>query len=259
MPEYKRACAMWARIANAIADDGVTFDPGFKAFRRNGRVVSGLTRSLSVCWKNYNYKKLNCGAARKFLRRDKTLKNPRAGRARGSMVHRQLEGFVNGDLTEDMHGFGIDALAMIRKLGLCPIKAEAPVFDSTTGLATAVDMIAAAPGGKLAFIEIKNGSLGTFRRSSAKMFGPFGKVLRNSPREQALAQLAMTVRAAEQYGAHVAEAYVINPNAEECTFVPLPPEVRRATPAAAAFILNCREAARVRKTQAANRAAGASC
>lgn len=249
--EYTRACIAWKKIADLVASDGVVFDASFKAFRRNGRVVPGLTRTLSQCWRNYDYRAVNGGSVRKFLRRDRSLKNPQAGRARGSLVHAQLDGFVKGDMSAGLHTFGFDALTTVRRLGLCPIAAEEPVYDSATGLATAVDMVAATPGGGIAFIEIKNGSLGTFRRSSAPMLGPFGRVMRNSPREQALAQLAMTVRMARQYGAVIAEAYVINPNAEECTFVPLPAEVRNTATSVAAFLMREKELARARTRQPA--------
>jgi len=203
-----------------LEECGIAFDSEARTFRHNGRTVPGLTTPLRrFMWPDYKFDVANKASSRRLRLRDPAIKRIGDGRARGTRVHKQIELLTNGGAAamkrrgEKLQPYVAKLLLAFREWNWIPIASEVPLIDDENMIATAADLLCSAPGGRLVLVEIKTGYYGTWDRFCKQMRAPLAGVLSDSPRSQALVQLALTKRMIELRGTKVDAAYVIRADA----------------------------------------------
>ena len=113
------------------------------------------------------------------------------GFARGRRVDRELTAAVNNH-TPPAHPYTRTLLSGLRRAGFTPLVAQVPVYDRSTGLATAVDVVCERQG-RLVLVEVKAGwnDHASYDTGHRRMRRPC-EGLRDSPSNQHMLQLLVT-------------------------------------------------------------------
>ncbi len=217
----------------------------FSFFRYRGRRVSGLLSPLRrSLWPRYDYDAANSRAAKRFSRRDPSLRRRGDGAERGSRVHIDIETFTNYG-KEAIKKRGIDKytlkfLLALRKWKLRPVVSELAMFDSVIGAATKADLLCLDRRNRVVLIETKTGYYASWHRACENMAGPLGDVLSDSPCSQSLVQLMFTKRMVESYGTHVDRAFVVRVTPDGVEPEELTAEIEARNGLAAAYVQQTR-------------------
>ena len=197
------------------------------------RRVRGIHRLLSThLWPEYDYKK-TAAAARPLKRQRKSAVgkpwNQRnrymgqrmlQGQARGTAVHQQLCDYARYYQVDPkkftkkhpvVHPYTTKVLMALRRWGLTLWYGEWEIYDDHIGYATAVDMLCTDRKGSVVLVEVKTGYNGSFELGHKPMAGPMGKLMSDSPANQAMLQaLVMEQTVRKRYGSLSVQAVVIH-------------------------------------------------
>ncbi len=200
-----------------FVDNSNTSSPSF--FRHRGKRVPGLLAPLKrALWPQYDYDTANKGPARRFARRDPSLRRPSDGAKRGTRVHLQIETLTNygtSAVKKKVGRAGIDLytmkfIAWLRHERLRPVVSELALYDADLGLATSADLLCLDSRDRVVLIETKTGYYSSWHRACKPMAGPrLPRCMSDSPCNQALMQLLFTKRMIESYGTRVDRAAVV--------------------------------------------------
>jgi len=213
--------------------DRIRFSEDNMAFKvRNNdtdteKTYRGLTRALrDVFWPDYAYQESIYDATPRSKTKRSKGKNrggglkfaQRRGLSRGTKTHRQLEDYVNMPMEEFLHQNGktLDvytskAIVAFREWGLVPLRAEVPVFDEATQVATSIDTLCMDKSGGLVLVEVKTGFDNYFMRGSGPMQGPLQFSYSNAPLNQAFLQALFSNELMSRcYGISADHIYVVN-------------------------------------------------
>lgn len=238
--------------------DGGENAPSF--FRHRGKRVPGLLAPLKrALWPRYDYDTANRGTARRFARRDPTLRRPADGAKRGTRVHLQLETLTNygtSAVRKKVGRAGIDVytkkfIAWLQHERLRPVVSELAVYDAALGIATSADLLCLDRCNRVVLIETKTGYYSSWHRSCVPMSGPrLSRPVSDSPCNQALMQLLFTKRMIEGYGTRVDRAAVVRVTPDGVEPEKLDPRVEVCGDLIAAHVIESQQRQRRRRGRA---------
>lgn len=202
----------------------VVFNPRLKCFydTQERKRLKGAAKLLAKrFWPAYSFRRAPRGAAPAEgappppppTERGRAC-TARQGRARGTLVDREVARAINGQRLRSPHPFTTYALEALRRARIRAVAAQVVVFDA--GIATAVDILGADEAGTLCCVELKCSSDSRYGGACGPMRGVLaGRV--DSLREQHAVQVQVTRLLFERtYGCR-ANAYVLRVNERGAT------------------------------------------
>ena len=232
--------------------DRIRFSEDNMAFKvRNNdtdteKTFRGLTRALhDVFWPDYAYQesiydatpRLKTKSSKGKKRGGGLMAAQRNGLSRGTRTHRQLEDYVNMPIEEFLreNGKTLDvytskAIVAFREWELVPLRAEVPVFDEATQVATSIDTLCMDKSGALVLVEVKTGFDNYLMRGSGPMKGPLQFSYSNSPLNQAFLQALFSNELMNRcYGISADHIYVVNIGKTGITASSVPKDLRNSS------------------------------
>ncbi len=228
------------RLMRHPRNGNVSYSPDDRCFIVNsaGRAtrVRGIHNLLSThLWPEYDYKEASA-AARPLRRKRKSPvgkawterkrymspggRNKLHGQARGSAVHQELCDYarhyqVDQKAFKRLHPtvdpYTTKVLLALKRWGLTIWYGEWEIYDEHVCYATAVDILCTDRKGSVVLVEVKTGYNGSFELGGKPMAGPMGKLMSDSPANQAMMQaLLMEQTVRKRYGARSVQAVVIH-------------------------------------------------